>query len=144
MVVVAIIALASAVVSVSLPDGDQTRLAREAQRLVTLLETARGHARAQGASVTWIPGPFREDGSGPAFRFQGLPESIGLPDQWLDPSAESRPSVRMTGEAGPQSSARLGPEPYIGPQRIELRLGQQQATLVTDGLAPFRIQATEE
>lgn len=34
----------------------------------------------------------------------------------------------------------LGPEPLIPPQRIRLRLGQQQLTLVTDGLSGFQIE----
>jgi len=36
-------------------------------------------------------------------------------------------------------SVRLGPEPMIGAQQLRLRLGSQQLTLSTDGLAPFEI-----
>jgi general secretion pathway protein H len=41
------------------------------------------------------------------------------------------------------SAVALGPEPVIAPQRIVLRLDGQERVLATDGLAPFRIVATD-
>jgi len=33
----------------------------------------------------------------------------------------------------------LGPEPIIGPQEIELSLGDQHLRIATDGLRPFAV-----
>ena len=62
MVVVAIIALASSIVTLALPDPASTRLEREATRLVAILETARVQARWQGAPVRWVAGRPRQKG----------------------------------------------------------------------------------
>ena len=60
LVVVAIVALASAVVTMALPDPASTRLEREASRLAAILEAARVQARASGTLAGWAPGPGRQ------------------------------------------------------------------------------------
>jgi general secretion pathway protein H len=128
MVVVALIAIASAVAVVALRDPAATQLEREGARLVALLEAARVEARAAGVAVLWVPGAEKE-----GFRFVGLPARLALPTKWLD--EEVRAEIRD--EQGPVRAAVLGPEPVIGAQRILLRLATQSLTLTTDGMGPF-------
>lgn len=126
LVVVAMIAIATATLSLALRDPAAAQLEREAERLAALFETARAEARAAGLSVQWQP---VSDGSGDQFRFQGLPERIRLPSRWLgEPVA-----VEIVG----RRVVTLGPEPLIGAQQLQLRLGDQRLTLATDGLGPF-------
>jgi len=129
LVVVAMIAIAAATVSLSLRDPAAAQLEREAERLVALFETARAESRAGGLNVQWTPVELA--GSADQFRFVGLPARIQLPRRWL---AEA-----VNVEIVNARSVRLGPEPMIGAQQLRLRLGNQQLTLSTDGLAPFEI-----
>ena len=57
MVVVAMIAITTAVVSFTIPDPSSTRPEREAARLIALLESARTQARAGAMTVLWVPQP---------------------------------------------------------------------------------------
>ena len=129
LVVLAIMAMATAGVTLALRDHGDMALEREAQRLAALFESARAQSRASGVAVRWHT---TSDG----FLFEGLPLA-DLPTRWL---AEGI-TVRGT------PSVLLGPEPIVGAQTIELIHGQQsQRTirLVTDGLRPFAIQAAEQ
>lgn len=128
LVVVSIMALASAGVGLALRDGGQTQLEREGERLAALLEAARAQSRASGVAVRWsaVPG---------GFRFDGLP-AHALPAQWLQPGT----SVR-----GGAAVLVLGPEPLIGPQQVTLeQAGAPGRTLrvATDGLRPFAVVTT--
>ena len=128
MVVVAIVAIAAGLISLSLRDSDATRLDHEAARLSALLEAARAEARASGLPVRWQlarpddPGEVR-------FRFIGLPSERPWPTRWLDDDVRA--------EIPGASAVRLGPEPMIGAQRIVLGLGERHVVLATDGLGPF-------
>lgn len=140
MVVVAIIALASAVVSLALRDPSDTLLEKEGARLATLFESARAEARASGLAVHWLPRSIGSDGTGtgnaPAdFTFVGLPMSAGLPRRWL--------SEGVTAQVIGSPAVVLGPEPLIGAQRVTLRLGDSRLTLATDGLGPFAVLSGE-
>ena len=127
MVVVALIAIASAVVSLALRDPASTRLEHEGARLVALLEAARTEARAAGLTASWEPRAEQEGVEG--FRFIGLPPATQMPTRWLVPGVSADvPGAR---------AVKLGPEPLIGAQRIVLRLEEQSLTLTTDGLGPF-------
>ena len=131
LVVVTIIAAASAGVVLALRDSSQTALDRDAQRLAVLLESARAQSRATGVAVRWQPA------SG-GFSFTGLGAAT-LPTRWLSES------TRVVGSV----SLQLGPEPMIGAQAVEL-MDATQATsaqavavrVATDGLRPFSVQAT--
>ena len=57
LVVVAIIAIATAGVSFALRDSEATQLEREAQRLAALLESARAQSRSSGVPVRWYATP---------------------------------------------------------------------------------------
>ena len=131
LVVISIMALATAGVGLAMRDGGQTQLEREAARLAALLESARAQSRAGGIPVRWraLPG---------GFRFEGLPRSAqaALPNQWLDPGTVVR---------GP-AELQLGPEPLIGPQQV---LITQQAhperalRIATDGVRPFSVDSVQ-
>ena len=130
LVVISIIAAASAGVALALRDGTQTALDRDAERLAVLLESARAQSRASGVAVRW-------QATADGFEFVGL-SGPPLPGNWL------ASSTRIVGT----SSLRLGPEPMIGAQGLELadssQNGNPQAALVriaTDGLRPFSIQS---
>lgn len=125
---VALIAIATATVSLSLRDPAAAQLEREAERLAALFETARAESRAAGLSVQWAP---VNDITDDQFRFDGLPARIVLPRRWLgDPVGVAIAGARVV---------RLGPEPMIGAQRLQLSLGSQQLLLSTDGLSPFTV-----
>lgn len=134
LVVVALIAIATATVSLSLRDPAAAQLEREAERLAALFETARAESRAAGISVQWAPvrnTNNANNASGDQFRFQGLPERIKLPSRWLgEPVA-----VEIAGA----QVVRLGPEPLIGAQKLQLQLGSQRLVMATDGLSAFEI-----
>ena len=128
LVVLAIMAMATAGVSLALRDNADTALEREAQRLVALFESARAQSRASGVAVRWhttIEG----------FRFEGLPQGA-LPTRWLN--------VDMTVRGN--SSVQLGPEPMIGAQAIELvnsQRPQRTMRIATKGLRPFAVEAEQ-
>ncbi len=129
MVVVALIAIASAVASLALRDPASTRLEHEGARLVALLEAARSEARATGLAASWEPRAAQEGAEG--FRFVGMPPSSELPTQWL--------AAGVTAEVLGARAVVLGPEPLIGAQRVVLHLEAQSLTLATDGLGPFTV-----
>jgi general secretion pathway protein H len=139
LVVVALIAVATAGVSLSLRDSAQSALQRDAERLAVLLETGRAQARANGLPVVWRT---QDNSANPvqSFVFEGLPPP-GLPQNWL----------ADTTRAAPGSAITLGPEPLIAPQAVALSTAQsapqspgQTLWVVTDGLRPFKVQNTRE
>lgn len=127
MVVVALIAVATAGVSLSLRDQADNALERDAQRLAAVLEATRAQARASDAYALWRP---LEGG----FVVQGLP-APQPPQSWL--SDQTRVQI-----ANPIV---LGPEPLIAPQQILLFAAQQpqrRLWVATDGLRPFEVLRT--
>ena len=125
MVVIAIMGLATAGVGLALRDSAGEQLSREAERLAALLEAGRAASRASGLPVRWQP---TEEG----FRFEGLPAQ-SLPERWLSADVSPVSTQAIT----------LGPEPVIGPQRVQLSnqaLPPRTVTLFTDGLRPFAIE----
>ena len=124
MVVIGIIAIATAGVTLTLRDPSATQLEREGQRLAALLESARAKSRASGVPVRWQAAPG-------GFRFTGLPKGA-LPTQWLTPDTQADPAAPLL----------LGPEPIIGPQTVTLRVSGQPGrslSIATDGLRPFAV-----
>jgi general secretion pathway protein H len=136
MVVVALIAITTAVVAFAIPDPSATRLEREAARLIALLESARTQARGSAMTVLWVP---RGNGEGADYQFLGLPTALMPPLKWLEPEVKA--------EVVGARSIVLGPEPVIGPQSVILRLEDKQIIVGTQGLGPFEVlngQATED
>jgi general secretion pathway protein H len=128
LVVVAIIAIASAGVSFALRDSQATQLEREGQRLAALLESARAQSRSSGVPVRWYPVQG-------GFRFDGLP-SKSLPEQWLADTTQASGTPMLL----------LGPEPIIGRQQVVLvstALPGRSLRIATDGLRPFAVNAGE-
>ena len=124
MVVVTLIAVATAGTVLSLRDSASTALERDAQRLAAVLESARARARASDAMVVW-------QARGQGFELHGLP-APQAPQAWLSPETRSRTT-------GP---VLLGPEPLIPPQGIELYAAsqpRQSLWVATDGLRPFAV-----
>lgn len=136
MLVVALVALTTGLVSLAIRDPQARQLEQEAARLVALLDAARAEARASGLPVQWVPARRDDPASaGKGFRFAGLPQRLNFPQHWLDDA--------VWAEVPGAASVTLGPEPLIGAQRIVLHLGSQQLVLATDGLAPFALAGTE-
>ena len=127
MVVVAIIALGTALVSLALPSGEGATLAREAERLAAVLESARAQSRAAGVPVRWRATPG-------GFVFDGLPASAPpLPKRWLDERTVAVGNAPLW----------LGPDPIIGAQAVALRRADGQGPVLrvaTDGLRPFGVE----
>ena len=135
LVVVALIAVATAGVSLSLRDSAHSALQRDAERLAVLLETGRAQARANGLPVVWRTQDIPPNAV-QSFVFEGLPPP-GLPQNWLAPSTRATSGSAIT----------LGPEPLIEPQAVALSAPQspgQTLWVVTDGLRPFKVQNTRE
>jgi general secretion pathway protein H len=128
LVVLAIIALATAGVSLSLRDNAQTQLEREAQRLIAVLEATRAHSRTSGVVMAWQPTPE-------GFAIQTLParpNRAATPHTWLQASTQATlPSATAT--------VVLGPEPIIPAARITLSQASLRLTVGTDGLRPFAV-----
>ena len=124
LVVLAIVAMISTVVMLSLRDGLTSQLEREGERLGALLESARAEARASGAAVAWVPGAAPDE---PAFRFVGV--AAGRPNRWLDD--------RVTAQVLGRPALVLGPDAILPAQRVVLRLADRRLDLATDGLGPF-------
>ncbi len=137
MVVVALVAVATTGVTLSLRDDGSTRLEREALRLSALIESARAQSRTSGLPVVWRTLPQ-------GFEFVGLPrmptgetanpDSLQQPRSWLSPDTVAR-VVQPPGA----STLVLGPEPLIAAQRLVLQQGDRRLTLATDGLSPFAV-----
>ena len=122
--VVAIMAMATAGVSFAMRDSSATALEREALRLSALLESARAQSRLTGKAVVW-----RSTANG--FVFEGL-LAQPQPQPWL--SNDIRAILK--------SPLRLGPEPIIGPQSVQLASLSQPGrslTVGTDGVRPFAV-----
>ncbi len=128
LVVVAIIAVASAGVSLAMRDSAQTQLEREAVRLAALLESGRARSLATGVPVRW-----RSTAAG--FEFDGLP-SGALAQGWL--------SADVTATA--PTTLLLGPEPILLPQSVTLMSKSQTARVLkvgSDGVRPFAVQSSD-
>ena len=126
LVVLAIIAFATAGVAFALRDAAGDPLEREAQRLAALLESARARSRMTGQPVRWVAGDA-------GFRFEGLPAGT-LPDAWLTPDTQVSGRRVLV----------LGPEPLIGPQAVTLTSAAHPGPgvrVATDGLRPFTVGA---
>ena len=127
LVVISIIAIASAGVIFSMRDSAETSLEREGERLAALLETGRALSRSSGQAVHWRDTPQ-------GFSFEGR-NATSLPHNWLnaDTTVQWEPGIsshRLT----------LGPEPLLNPQAVTLMREGRSLRVVTDGLHPFAVQ----
>ncbi len=137
LLVIAIIAIASAGVGFALRDIGQTRLEREGLRLAALLEAARARSRASGMAVYW-----RTTADG--FEFVGLPRPTGQADSFS--SSDLMPRMAWQSEGVTVSAdplVVLGPEPIISRQEIVLSQAGHSVRIGTDGLHPFAMLAAD-
>ena len=126
LLVVSLVAFATAGVSLALPDPAATQLEREAQRLGALLEAGRAQARTTGVAVIW-----RADGQGFVI------------DQVRRPWLTAGTQVRLTrlGQPAGGTQLALGPEPLMAAHELALTLSNRTLWLGTDGLRPFAVLA---
>ena len=134
LVVIAIMAMATSGVSLAMRDTGLTALEREAQRLSVLFESARAQSRASGMPVYWH---VTEQG----FQFDGLAPGA-LPENWLGSGITARSGSNQ------RAAVRLGPEPIIGPQTVEVVSSAEPPNkpervlfVSTDGLRPFAVRS---
>jgi general secretion pathway protein H len=118
---VAIVAIASVGVTLSMRDSAQSQLETEAQRLTAVLESARAQSRASGAPVRW-----RATATGYTLN--------NKPQTWASPGISASSDQPLV----------LGPEPIIAPQRVRLWVtdqAQRSVVIFTDGVRPFSVQS---
>ncbi|MGJ7503770.1 prepilin-type N-terminal cleavage/methylation domain-containing protein [Variovorax sp. ZT5P49] len=135
IVVIAIIAIATAAVSFAIRDTNAAKLDREADRLAALLESARAQSRASGIVVRWRP----VEGS---FVFDGLPPG-SLPNGWAAEGITAQASL-TNGTLVP--ALQLGPDPIITAQQVMLYSAGPPARalrIATDGVRPFTVSAVQ-
>lgn len=137
MVVITIVALATAGVSLSLRDSAANQLEREAQRLTALLTSAHAQARTTGVPLWWraTPQGFELAGRQHVWLTEGTRAQLTAPGALS--GTGNAPSVPAVANA-----MALGPEPMMAPQRLTLSLQGRTVTLATDGLRPFSLVAT--
>jgi general secretion pathway protein H len=129
LVVLAIMAIGSAGVLLTLRNTPEQALKQDAERLAAWLDTARAQSRVRGERVLCFANLQ-------GFYFTGL--SGNALSAQLHPWSYARTRVN------PEANAPLilGPEPMIGPQRITLYLQdapQSTVTVATDGLRDFGV-----
>lgn len=133
LLVVALVAMATAGVSLALRDSSGHQLEREAQRLSALLDGARAQSRMRGVAVVWeaVPRGFVLD---------------GVARDWLAPGTRvDVVSAQTPGNATPSTQRlALGPDPLSPPVRLKLRLGERELWLTTDGARPFVVSSSSD
>jgi general secretion pathway protein H len=133
----AIVAIASAGVVLTMRDSSASDLERDAQRLAAVLESGRAQSRMQGTPVTWraVPGGFALDGLNPP-----LP-----PQTWLNAETTVGAVLRPPAPGAPNTNSdrlTLGPEPILEAQAVVLAARSKpeiRLQLATDGLRPFAL-----
>jgi general secretion pathway protein H len=129
LIVIAIIALSTGLVTLALRDGKSARLEEEGARLAALLEMARAEARVSGVTVRWVPLAAGSSDDGAQFRFIGLAAAQQFPTRWLD--------AATTAQVLGTTTLVLGPQAILPPQRVLLQLADRRLELASDGLGPF-------
>jgi general secretion pathway protein H len=119
LVVVAIVALASAGAALALRDSAHAGLETQAHRLVALLESGRAQSRASGMAVRWntTAKGFVLDGKEQMWQIPGI-------------------------QAHTEQPVLLGPEPIIAHQSVTLWLTEhpeRRLLVATDGVRPFEV-----
>ena len=135
IVVIAIVAIATAGVSFAIRDSSAAKLDREGDRLAALLESARAQSRSSGVVVRWRP---VEGG----FVFDGLPADA-LPSGWAAEGITAQASL-ANGALVPV--LQLGPDPIIAAQQVMLYSAGppvRSLRISTDGLRPFTVSVPQ-
>lgn len=128
MVVVAIIAMATAGVGLAFRDGSQVHLERDGQRLSAALEAVRAQAQL-------IRLPVNVDILANGYVVRG-PLNDAKVNRWLDADTTTSVPVKT-----PMTIV-FGPEPFIDPQEVVLlsrEHPQNKVQVATDGVKPFTV-----
>jgi general secretion pathway protein H len=124
LLVLAIIALGSAAVTLSLRDSPQNRLQMEAERLIAVLEASRADARASNTTLLW-----RADDKG--FEVQTLPASD---------TAFHAMAWKYKGTQATPTDVLISAEPIQALTTLTLRHGSGASLKIgTDGAAAFKV-----
>lgn len=141
MVVITLIAIATAGVSFAIRDNQSTLLDREADRLSVILETARVQSRSSGVSMAWLP---LAQGFVvlPAAELSAVPLEIAA--NRISPWLSNDMNVQIVSKSVAARSMLLGAEPMIAPSSVVLSLGARRVLVATDGLRPFSVQSINQ
>ena len=124
LVVMALVAIGSSLVVLSLRDAPQQKLNQEADRLVAVLENAKAQARSRSTPMVW-----RSDAQG--FTLRSLPLQ-GPPLQtmtWLHPGTQVQPAEWV-----------ISAEPVQAAMQFQLMLNGGSLLLKSDGVQAFKVQ----
>lgn len=124
LVVMALVAVGSSLVVLSLRDSPQQLLNQEADRLVAVLENAKAQARSNSTPMVW-----RADAKG--FSLRSLTDQ-SKPLQsmtWLQPGTQVQPSEWV-----------IRAEPIQAPVQFQLTRNTGSLTLKSDGVQAFKVQ----
>ncbi len=144
MVVITLIAIATAGVSFAIRDSQSSLLDREADRLSTLLETARVQSRSSGVAIAWlaVPEGFVLMPAQSIQRGGALQINASMLSPWLAPDMNAQ--ILDAASRSPLPMLVLGAEPMITPATVVLSLGQRSLRVSTDGLRPFTVSSVDE
>jgi len=115
LLVVALMALATAGVSLAIRDSAQKELDLDAQRLAAMLNAAHAQARTTGVPISW----------------QARPGGLVLGNTPLSWSQAHTQVTPLTGT--------LPPEPLLPALQLTLQQDAQRRVVGTDGVRPFQI-----
>ncbi len=142
MVVITMIAIATAGVSFALRDNEATLLDREAERLAVVLEAARVQSRSTGMALAWLPLP---EGFAVLPAIQLNRSQVNITTSSISPWLSSGMNAQIISNSNPPArTLLLGAEPMIAPSAVLLSLGQRRLRVATDGLRPFVVQTVDE
>jgi general secretion pathway protein H len=141
LIVITIIAIGSAGVSFALRDSAATSLSREAERLSAVLEAARAQSRSSGVALAWVALPEGFAVLPVQALANAASEGVVVNAAQIQPWLASGTLAQIWSGARSANSLQLGPEPMLPAQRVELKLGEQNLRIASDGLRPFAVQA---
>ena len=124
LVVMALVAIGSSLVVLSLRDSTQQQLQQETDRLKAVLENAKAQARSRSTPMVW-----RSDAQG--FSLRTLPEQ-GPPLQtmmWLHPGTQVTPAEWV-----------ISAEPVQVAMQFQVKRNGGSLTLKSDGVQAFKVQ----
>lgn len=112
LVVLLLVALGSSLVALSLRDTPQHQLEHEADRLISLLETARAQARSRSTPLLWQAdeqGYALHPVNAPVASNDAATEQVGQGLNWLSPGTRAEPAWLV-----------ISAEPVQAPLRLQL------------------------
>ena len=124
LVVLALVAIGSSLVVLSLRDSPQQQLNQEADRLVAVLENAKAQARSRSTPLLW-----RADAQGFSLRTLSEHEPALQTLKWLHPGTQVLPAEWV-----------ISAEPVQAAMQFQLTRNSSSVTLKSDGVQAFKVQ----